>query len=69
MDIFKLSVSTTASEFCECVRVGIDVNIPHHKYKAKSHSSPWFSAACAAAIAHRNHFFVCTNRISFLNLK
>ena len=23
----------------------------------KRHSSPWFSAACAAAIAHRNHFF------------
>ena len=23
----------------------------------KSHSSPWFSAACAAAIVHRNHFF------------
>ena len=23
----------------------------------KPHSSPWFSAACAAAIAHRNHFF------------
>ena len=21
------------------------------------HSSPWFSAACAAAIVHRNHFF------------
>ena len=23
----------------------------------KPHSSPWFSAACATAIAHRNHFF------------
>ena len=22
-----------------------------------SHSSPWFSAPCAAAIVHRNHFF------------
>ena len=21
------------------------------------HSCPWFSAACAAAIIHRNHFF------------
>ena len=21
------------------------------------HSSPWFSASCAAAIVHRNHFF------------
>ena len=25
--------------------------------KVKPHSSPWFSAACAAAIVHRNHFF------------
>ena len=56
-DIFKLSVSAAASEFCEWVQVGIDVYIPHRKYQVKSHSSPWFSAACAAVIVHRNHFF------------
>ena len=56
-DIFKLDASTAASQFCECVWVGIDVYIPHSKYQVKSHSSPWFSAACAAAIVHRNHFF------------
>ena len=56
-NIFKLSVSTAASESCEEVQVGIDVCIPHHKYQVKPHSSPWFSAACAAAIVHRNHFF------------
>ena len=56
-DIFKLSVSAAASEFCEWVQVGIDVNIPHRKYQVKTHSSPWFSAPCAAAIVHRNHFF------------
>ena len=56
-DIFKLSASAAASEFCEWVQVGIDVYIPHRKYQVKPHSSPWFSAACAAAIAHRNHFF------------
>ena len=56
-DIFKLSVSAAASEFCEWVQVGIDVYIPHQKYQVKLHSSPWFSAACAAAIVHRNHFF------------
>ena len=39
------------------VQVGIDVYIPHRKYQVKLHSSPWFSAACAAAIVHRNHFF------------
>ena len=55
--IFKLSASAAASEFCVRVQVGIDVYIPHRKYQAKPHSSPWFSAACAAAIVHRNHFF------------
>ena len=56
-DIFKLGASAAASEFCEWVRVGIDVFIPHRKYQVKPHSSPWFSASCAAAIVHRNHFF------------
>ena len=49
--------SAAASEFCEWVRVGIDAYIPHRKYQVKPHLSPWFSAACAAAIVHRNHFF------------
>ena len=56
-DIFKLSASAAASEFCEWVQVGIDVYIPHRKYQVKPLSSSWFSAACAAAIVHRNHFF------------
>ena len=38
-------------------QVRIDVYIPHRKYQVKPHSSQWFSAACAAAIVHRNHFF------------
>ena len=56
-DIFKLSASAAASEFYEWVQVGIDVYIPHRKYQVKTHSSPWFSAGCATAIVHRNHFF------------
>ena len=56
-DILKLSASTAASEYCEWDQVGIDVYIPHRKYQVKRHSSPWFSAACAAAIVQRNHFF------------
>ena len=56
-DIFKLGASAAASEFCEWVQVGIDVCIPHRKYQVKPHSSPLFSAACAATIVHRNHFF------------
>ena len=56
-DIFKLGASAAASEFCDWVQVGIDVYIPYRKYQVKTHSSPWFSAANAAAIVHRNHFF------------
>ena len=43
--------------FCEWVQVGVDVYIHHRKYQVKLHSSPWFSAACAAAVVHRNHVF------------
>ena len=53
-DIFKLGASAATSKFCGWFQVGIDVYIP---YQVKPHSSPWFSAACAAAIVHRNHFF------------
>ena len=69
-DIFKLRASAAAaSEFCEWVHAGIDVYIPHRKYQVKPHSSPWFSAACAAAIVHRNHFFVCTKEKNLLILR
>ena len=56
-DIFKRGASPAASEFCEWVPVGTDVYISHRKYQVKPHSSSWFSAACVAAIIHRNHFF------------
>ena len=56
-DIFKLSASVAASEFCEWVQVGIDVYISHRNYQVKPHSSPWFSAACAATIVHINLFY------------
>ena len=68
-DIFKLGASAAASEFCEWIQVGIDVYIPHRKYQIKSHSSPWFSAACAAAIVHRNHFFRSYQRKKFSHSK
>ena len=67
-DIFKLGASAAASEFCEWVQVGIDTHVPHRKYQLNSHSSPWFSATCAAVIVHKNHFFVCTKRINLLVL-
>ena len=69
-NIFKLGASTAAaSEFCEWVQLGIDVYIPHRKYQVKPHSSPWFSAACAAAIVHRIAFFVCTQEKNLLILR
>ena len=39
-DIFKLSASATASEFCEWVQVGVYVHAPHRKYQVQAHSSP-----------------------------
>ena len=68
-DIFKLGASAAASEFCEWVQVGIDVYIPHRKYEIKPHSSTWFSAACATAIVHRNHFFCLYQREKFFDSK
>ena len=56
-DILKISGSDAAREFCEWVQVRIDVYTPQCKYQVKAHSSPWFSAAFAAAIVYRNHFF------------
>ena len=56
-DIFRLGASAAASEFCEWVRVRIDVYIPHEKYWVKALSSSWFSAACVDTIADRNHLF------------
>ena len=52
-----LNAFPAASEFCEWIKAGNDVYIPRRKYQVNPHSSPWLSAACAAAIAHRNHFF------------
>ena len=55
-DIFKFGASAATSEFCEWGQFGTDLYILHRKYQVKPHSSPWFSAACTAAIVHRNRF-------------
>ena len=57
MSLNSVLLLLAAKEFCGRVQVGIDVYIPHCKYQVNPHSSPWFSAAYAAAIVHRNHFF------------
>ena len=41
----------------------------HCKYQVKLHSSPWISAACATAIAHRNHFFCLCKQNKFSKSK
>ena len=55
--VFKLGASAAASSFCKWVQGKTDVYIPDRKYQAKPHSSPYFLAAYALAIVHRNHFF------------
>ena len=47
---------SVAAQFCEWDQVGIEGYIPCQKYQVKLHSSPWFSGAFAAVIAHRNNF-------------
>ena len=37
--------------------------IPIQKYQVKSHSFPWFSAACATAIGQKSFSFVLTEKI------
>ena len=56
-NIFKLVASAAATEFFEWDQVGNNVYAPHRKYQVKYHSFPWFSAACVAAIAHKNSVF------------
>ena len=67
-DIFKLSASAAASEFCDWVHVGTDgkAGIPHGNDQVKPHSSPWISASSAPAIVT---FFICTNKVNLQNLK
>ena len=52
-DIFKLSASAAANEFCECVKVGIDLYI---------YISLILSILCCC---HRNHFLFVLTKNSF----
>ena len=56
-DIFKLSASTTVTDFCDWFKVKTDVYIPHCKYQVKPNLSLWFSGASTAARVHSNLFF------------
>ena len=54
-DIFKLSASAAATEFCEWAQVGIDVYITQTSGQTSLISMVFTS--CTPAIIHRNHFF------------
>ena len=54
-DIFKLSTSAAASEFCKWLQVGLDVYIPCHKYQVKPHSS--------AKIVNRNQLHIMKSMV------
>ena len=48
LDIFRHDANYAAKEW---IGIGIDCFIPHYKFQLILHSSPWFTSACAAAIA------------------
>ena len=53
----SLKAKQCGREISSWIQAGIDAFIPCRKFQARPNSSPWFSPACAAAIAHRNHYF------------
>ena len=57
-DIFKKHGSSKiASHVSDWIVDGMECYIPSKTYQLKPNSQPWFTPECAAAIAHRNHFF------------
>ena len=67
-DIFKLSASAAASEFCELIWVEIDVYIPHRIGSNLTHLHG-FQFLLLLPYVIEITFFVCINRINLLNLK
>ena len=55
--IFNSDSSEAATSVSDWILAGMEIFIPSKKYQQKSNSQPWFTPGCAAAIAHRNHFF------------
>ena len=56
-DIFSLPADECALEVTSWIQAGIRSFVPQRRYQVKTHSAPWFSPSCAAAIAQRNYFF------------
>ena len=58
--MFNLSASTTASEICNSVQVGINDNILHWKYQLQPHSLSLFSSVKSSSLLAENNSF-CSN--------
>ena len=50
-------------------KFGASAAVSRYKYQVEPRLLSWLSAACAAAVAHKNIFFVCVNRMNLLRLK
>ena len=55
--IFKSGACKAATYISEWIIDGMNCFIPSKKFQQRPNSQPWFTPECAAAIAHRNHFF------------
>ena len=55
--IFSHGSPKIVSLLTDWILVGMECYIPSKTYQQKPNSQPWFTPECAAAIAHRNHYF------------
>ena len=61
-NIFSLPAEQCANETTEWFKTAIEAHVPTRKFYSKPHSPQWFTSACAAAIAQRQHAFRRFNR-------
>ena len=54
---FNQDADKAACLTSEWIIAGMEAFIPSKTYQKKPNSQPWYTPECAAAIAHRNHFF------------
>ena len=67
--VLDLGADEAAEELAQWIRLGMDIYIPSRTFQIKAHSQPWYTPACAAAIAHRNHFFKLYHQSGSLDSK
>ena len=54
--VLSLGPALAADELSHWMNLGMEIYIPSRTYQIRAHSQPWYTPACAAAIAHCNHF-------------